>query len=492
MLINRLSQPLYFEKSSEKIIEIIKSGGSQKRRLISLTECYVASLRDAGYPAQTIYHLLNVSFLNKTRATMTADARMGKFFSYFDLAIHSYTVYFSITEIAVGVAETFTSIRGISLEKSSPEAVELTNSFPIATQRFFIKTTSEEIVYFEDIRALDPQSARKIAERRLQLLDDLLKFSVHRKRFLIENAAVVQINKKDDRPLVHSNRPKPPILRVPHDEVDIGDSSLENFASIFRSSDSGSVNRFIRALELHGTALSASEEESQLLNIWIAFETLFVRKGEGSKIREVVESVEPYVIGCWIRYQFSELWSEINSYAHSNKWQVMIDSTPELQKYRSFFALAAVVAIKKYEVPMTSFLEKLDDDPLLRQRIFCCIKWAQSAKSVQIHYNNIADRIKSDINRIYRTRNQIVHAGKSTEGLGEVVQSSHYYLDIILNIFSQMLGRAGGPRTIEQANMEACVHRSTYLKQLKKFADADTNCDDSNFIQILFGRSLVE
>ncbi|MGK5003861.1 hypothetical protein [Janthinobacterium sp. LB2P70] len=361
ILKNRLAQKRYFDQSSEEIIKIIISGGREKEKLIKLTEGFIAGIRDAGYPAQTIYHLLNVSFLDKTRTPMDAKSRLDKFFSNFDLKKHSYTVYFGISGIASGVSETFASIGSAIYKRASIDAENILEKFPATTKRFFNEHDWESIVCFEKVQALDPQSARQLSERRLRLLDDLLKFSIHSQRFFIENPAVVSIEGKDGSP-VHSNRPRPPVLRVPHDPTGIEKDTLLQFSSIFRMSEAGSVNRFIRALELHGTALSAPEDESQLLNIWIAFETLFVRRGDTSKIKEILNAVDPYISGRWISYEFAELWSEIVA-SHLAQWNETVEKFPELKTGENHYGFSAAISIKKYEIPMTDFLKKTGLQP---------------------------------------------------------------------------------------------------------------------------------
>ncbi len=489
LLLNRLAQIRYFENSSKEIIKIINDGGKEKEKLISLTEGFIAGVRDAGYPAQTIYHLLNVSFLDKSKEKMSAKDRLERFFSNFDLNTHDYTVYFGISGIASGVEQTFTSIDGENFERTSAEAIKFIEDLPASSRRFFTAKRWDKIVRFKNIEAFDPQSARQIAERRLRRLDDILKFSIHRQRFSVENQAIVIINGKESNP-VHSNRPKAAVLRVPHDPDGLEPETIIQFSSIFETAENGTIDRFIRAIELHGTALSAPEEESQLLNIWIAFETLFVRKGGISKIKEVLDSVEPYISGRWISYEISELFDEIKN-SHSEKWNKFLKDSLDLEGLYQHFALAAAISVEKYKAPMTEFLKSLDDDPLLRQKIFLCIKWGQTAKNIQKHNENIEKRIRYDINRIYRTRNQIVHIGKSTDGLGEIVQCAHYYLDIILNVLLFILGRPGGPRTIEQANMEIQAHREIYLKNLRISSQEDAKCNIENFSSILFGRPLI-
>ncbi|WP_440026951.1 hypothetical protein, partial [Chromobacterium amazonense] len=62
---SRIKRLDYFNLAKSKISEIILNDSKEKERLIKLTESAISAIINAGYPSQTIYHLLNITFLNK-------------------------------------------------------------------------------------------------------------------------------------------------------------------------------------------------------------------------------------------------------------------------------------------------------------------------------------------------------------------------------------------------------------------------------------------
>ncbi|CAJ0693262.1 hypothetical protein LMG18091_01752 [Ralstonia wenshanensis] len=484
----RLAQGRYLTMCAEGVLDIVKSGGSEKKRLLALTEGFVLGVRDAGYPAQTIYHLLNVAFLDKKRSPVSADEMLNGFFSYFDLEQHEYKVYIGVSDVHDGKEEIFKSIDAKYMDSSSTEVQQFMDRLPASTRRFFSEVAMDGIVVIDPVKALDPQSARQAAEKHMRLLDDLLRFSGHRAQFKLNNPAlVVQVDK--DAKFVHSNRPKSAVLRMPH--VHEGGNDLRDIAAVLRSTKSSSRQRFLRAVELHGTALSSPEEESQLLNLWIAFETLFVTGAHGSKVSEVLASATPYVAGCWIGYELQELWAEVDA-KHREEWRGAISESEIASKYDDeSVRFIAAIALRKFEKEMTNFLGSLDGNPLLRCKIFGCIEWAQSPKKILRHLDEVRSRVSVDINRIYRYRNQLVHIGQAIGDLGAVVQSAHQYLDLVLNLLILMLGKTGGPRTIEQANIEIKIKEDRQRALLEANSKAEREGDDESFLLLLTGRPLL-
>jgi len=486
-LIGRFAIGPYTQACAENIISIVEDGGRKKRELLTLAESYIAAIKEAGYPNQTIYHLLNVSFLDNERNVMSARERLEQFFANFDFEDHSYSVYFGLKDVATKVTDTFSSIGSKYWRIESTEYIDFVAGLNAGNRRFFCEHGHEAVVKFEDIRALDPQSARVEAERRLRLLDDLLRFSVHRRRFVALNQALVQ--KDNTTVYINSNRPKPPVLLVPHD-TETGQEGLKGIASALRRTRGSSTDRFVRAIELHGTALSALEDESQLLNMWIALETLFVSGRNGSKIKEIIDSVIPYVTASWNQYVFGELWERIEQ-QHSAAWNAAMQSSSELTEKIGYLQFVMAVSIRRFEPQMTDFLSRLDDDPLLRYKVFECIEWAQQAKSIRERVELIQAKVVSDINRIYRTRNRIVHIGGSGTNMSDIVQISHYYLDLVLALLSFLLGSEHGCMSIEQANMETKIKMENYLSSLNDFSANGALCESGNFDQLLFGRPML-
>lgn len=99
LLGSRIARIDYLSVLKNRVLEILDDGGKQKKRLVDLVDCAIYAILDAGYPAQTVYHLLNITFLNKDdKVAVTGKETFDRFFSYFDLRRHDYCVIFGVVE----------------------------------------------------------------------------------------------------------------------------------------------------------------------------------------------------------------------------------------------------------------------------------------------------------------------------------------------------------------------------------------------------------
>ncbi len=485
----RIARYSYIEQCAERIAEIISSGGKEKGRLINLTDCATSAILDAGYPAQTVYHLLNITFFDRDKIQKVSGPEiLTKFFSYFDLNLHKYVAYFGLLEISPLTEKCLPSETYQVAREGTPEYMEILGSWPQTNRQFFLyKKEVKAIICCRDVLALDPQSARNDVEKQLRFLSDVLKLKSHRHKLALTNEVIVCWDKKGQ--FINSTRPRPPVLRVPNDAV-VSEEDVGRVMARINDLDRDSLVRFVRAVQLHSTALAGDETESQLLNIWIAFETLFVRRGTKSKIEEVIDSATPYIVYAWLHYEIGELWEAIQK-DHTQHWKETVGQCPEAEQFQGIAALLAMLAIKDFEKPMTDFLSRLDTDPLLRHKLWTKIGSAQKADTILDNIEQIAQKIRLDFNRIYRARNQLVHVGRTASDLGDVVQRAHHYMDIILALIEHMVGQINGIGTIEQASLETTIAISALRDKLVEAAKTNVACTKDNFLSLHLGAGVI-
>lgn len=487
----RVARTGYLAETSKRLAAIINTGGSEKQRLLSITECAISAILDAGYPAQTIYHLLNITFLNKDDAEqVTGQKTLEKFFTYFDLEKHKYSVCFGVISPPTGVEKFFPENRYQIFRKGSPEYESTIAKWPEKTKNFFFTGGKEvrALVKRTEIKALDPQSARSEAEHQISLHADVLRARLHSYALRLENEAVVFRDEKNE--YVQSNRPKPPILRSPRDRK-ISTDQVQGFFARLNLLESDSLKRYIRAVQLHSSALESKEVESQLLNIWIAFETLFVRGKSQSKVDEVISNISPYIFVNSLRADIKNLWEHAKTH-HLSHWKSCTEQITDFSSRDELTKFLAMIAVKKYEPEMTEFLKGLNDDPLFRQKLWGRIKSGQKSKDLCKRIEEILTRTQHDLARIYRVRNQIVHVGYSAGEIGEIVQRAHHYLDVVMDSIEAIIGFAGGAFSIEQVTMEMEIIKKNYCSHVTSAAKLDTECDLDNCSGLHFGRKLLE
>lgn len=486
LLGSRIARIEYLSVLKNKVIEIIAEGGKQKKRLVDLADCAIYAILDAGYPAQTIYHLLNITFLNKDDSVqVTGRETFDKFFSYFDLRRHDYFVIFGVTDES-GDADYHMENNLYSVhQKDSAEYEEFIGGFTEKNKQFF-KIDKISGIFVSKIKALDPQSARANAEKNIGFLSSMLQLKRHKIKLAIQNEAIVY--REDKKEYVHSNRPKAPVLRIPHDS-DIAVDELAKFINRLSAIDVDSVSRFTRAIQLHSSAVNANQVEVQLLNLWIAFETLFIRESV-EKLSKIISCVEPYLFTAIAVYDINELYQYIERH-HSVAWEAACSKSEKLSALTGGVRLLAMVALPDFDNEAKDFLSSLDSDPLLRFRIGEKARCGRKAKDLNKFFDHISRLVKFDLSRIYRARNQIVHVGYSAADLGEIVQRAHHYLDIVLTMIETLVAKPGGAFSIEQATMEVEMVQKGMVNLVDAESKKDSSCSFDDYITLHWGRPLL-
>lgn len=82
---------------------------------------------------------------------------------------------------------------------------------------------------------------------------------------------------------------------------------------------------------------------------------------------------------------------------------------------------------------------------------------------LELHEKKVAWQIR----RIYRTRNLIVHSGRTPQYVQALIENGHDYLDQVILTFIQMSGSDYSVRTIEQAFELAYIARRKLDAALK-------------------------
>lgn len=95
------------------------------------------------------------------------------------------------------------------------------------------------------------------------------------------------------------------------------------------------------------------------------------------------------------------------------------------------------------------------------------------------------ERVSWQVQRIYRTRNLIIHSGKSVPYIDILVENLHSYLDRIINVLNEKISHSKHPTTIEQCVLEVKLASESHLRKLENFGC--TKCSKDNFLSVLFG-----
>ena len=160
-------------------------------------------------------------------------------------------------------------------------------------------------------------------------------------------------------------------------------------------------------------------------------------------------------------------------------WEEMGIST-----FRQF--VDVFISIPADDPAFRRFTNQLDNNPLLRSRIYWFRKEIVDTKSIlqklEAHY----EKVSWQIDRIYRTRNLSTHAGISMPYINEILFNIHDYFDYAVNYIICKLENESYIQSISALVYEAKNDNQVHISFLKK----SPSLTSDNYLFALFGPDL--
>jgi hypothetical protein len=319
------------------------------------------------------------------------------------------------------------------------------------------------LVRVNKITARDCYTALEIARRRLNRLSDIFMIFSHKNKIEFEQRALIGQCCESGFRIVF--RPRSSMEKGFDLRPGQAAKKLKLFLSGFRlSEENGSQERFDSVVDLHGLALKTDVPESQLLNVWIAIETLVPSKADKNKLSLIVNGVMPILLNKYIRRFVERLAGDLLRW---NKWKTRriaakVDSGKKLDFHQRLIRL---LVCDENSGLREELYAAVGDFHLLRNRIFHLsdqLKTGEKAvELIELHKL----KVEWQIRRMYRTRNLIVHSGASAGYLEVLIENGHDYLDQVLEELISLSCGVMSVHTIEQA------FEVSRLRNLKLMAD---------------------
>lgn len=457
----------YFQHVKSQLISEISST-KKNIEIEKLIYRLIASLTDIGYSQEHIYYISSQFFFKNTR--IDSVSILYDFFNLFDLGINEYDIYMKVNSLFQQIEE---ACKRFNIEIVSKEAITL------ESQKKIELTNSSVLVKINNIKAYDPHSAKRIANVTLAKICDLFTFFHHKQRIVSGDMAVV-FNKNAKTEVILPNKisamskgfdfyPKVAAYRL--------DEMLRKF-----DLEPNSLIRFNRSIDIHGVAIDNIYPENQLQNNWTAIESLIGNNKKDSIINNILSSLIPILNFEYNKRIFINLATDIERTKDKNLISIInkVDVGDKLYE-----KLAALVTITKYLPISKELFNSQEEFPLLNYRIFWLNKHLKNPKSVAEFINIHTEKVEWHIRRIYRARNLIIHAGKIPKSIERLVESSHSYLDDLLNIIMSLSVNGQQIQTIEHAVDEIIIRNKMHKDYLNQ--NKDTEYNKTNYINILWG-----
>ncbi|WIO73358.1 HEPN domain-containing protein [Porticoccaceae bacterium LTM1] len=464
----------YKEKTESLLMEAISAAG-EKNRIRALARSYITTLISLGYSTRYLYPAVRRFFYwGENRITKVEDLKI-----FFDLVSGKRYQYRAVLRAST----LFDEIK----DSCAPFKIDITKILDEETAGYardknFSVGDDESFLVVNDIESLDVFSARDHAESRVERLSTLVNFFHHKEVPTWEKSALL-INLDTGRPRKISSAENPMLMCSDMKTAEAA-VKLNSFINEF-DLQFVSFQRFIRAAELHSLALRSDSPENQLLNLWVALETIVPSKlgRSKAKINNVIDSIIPFLSLNYIYSLTDRLVRDYRIWNRSalNRALHGIDGDNDRQKFIRLLLLEDCADAR------SSLYSDLGNFYLLRNRTHYFATSLSSPKKISRILKAHADRVDWQIRRIYRTRNQIVHAGHTPRYINVLIKNIHDYLDIVLGTIGDLASDGERFRTNDQIFKYVEIKYLEYEKELK---DAAGNINQENIEALVINKRI--
>jgi hypothetical protein len=395
---------------------------------------YVTSLISAGYDQRHIQIQASDYFYSVKNRISDSNAIEG-FFKLFPFESSKFNVIFKVDPVFEHLGEELSSI-GLKITKSIPDGID------VARHSKFIPDPEHALfAVAAEVSAKDPYSARDLAEYRLKLCSTLLNLFHHKENPSWRSECLVHdINKNA---LKQINTPINAMHKCADLKPEVASIKMKKLFNEF-SLENNSFAKFVRSAQLHSMALTSNSYENQILNLWIALESLIpseTKLDDSSNIEHITKSLTPFLNIGYIEKLIYNLAKDLL------RW-----NSREVKKALSGISgkklsekLIKLMIFEEYKPQRNTLTTSFRDFHLMTDRFeflsTVVSKPPNAMEALDAHELRLAWQIR----RIYRTRNIIVHSGKTPGYTKSLIEHTHDYLDTVLLLLVKL---ASNPKSI--------------------------------------------
>ncbi|WP_153020025.1 hypothetical protein [Methanoculleus horonobensis] len=474
--LNQIFDVYYLDAVKRSLLSHI-SGGDEKKKINFLACTFISELQHLGYSQQYLFRETRRFFFSG--APIETVDQVNEFLSKFSGDRKKWVVLFRVDE----------QFRNLDQAKVGTEC-EILEEIPIsphmnAYESKFIRNKRDNQIFmsFKNIDALDPFHARLIAERFFVLISNLVTYKTHKEQLSWESRGLAYSDEGHAIPVAPAVSP---MMKIRDTELRQLQSTIDEMASLFRNADGISSYLIYNSLNLHACSVQSKTAENQLMNIWTAMETLLPPPtDQRQRILQFADAFEPLLGRKYIQKLINDLLRSLHLNISGNDLNVVFSKMPS--GYSKFEKCALLVALKAENEPLRDELYAIiGRNPLLINRIFSLMEKTSSAHMVYETIDLHNQRVRWQLQRIYRARNLITHKGEQIRYVSPLLENAHSYYHSVIDLVREIRENYEYTfHSLESVFNLVKIEHEAHLAMLK--TKKETLCSEENFKEILFG-----
>lgn len=449
---SQIKMPSYREKNEELLINAIKNN-SDLNLIRALTRSYITTLINYGFTSSWL-HEATINYFHDDGNRISNNDAIEDFINLFNLESKEFTAIYKATNIFSTISD--------SCEKLKMEVTKEVDDFNDAiNEEEYLLEDNEVYVVVKSIKSKEIYSARKSADSRIELIRTFLTLFHHKEHPKWDDNCLMICHETNSHKIVKNT------INPMHKCIDLrakkASKRLNNFISEF-SMDEISFPKFVRSSELHSLALSSDSIENQMINLWIALESLVPTAiTEKSTIESIIDSCLPFLTLNYVNRLLDRLIGDMLNWNRHELNRSLRGIEGENVKTK----LIKLLALDENKARRDRLDRSFRDFHLLRSRFFYIKSVVSSPKSILKTLESHEKRVAWQLRRIYRTRNIIVHSGRTPDSTTTLIENIHDYLDLIMSTLVSLASQGNIIHSVEQGFKYIEMNCAAHMDSLK-------------------------
>lgn len=470
----------YWGQIKGKIKELIE-GSIEKHKLTELAKILACEIELRGYSKRYLYNSTLDFFFKSNHVPyyVTSSNQINDFLKAFEIDAHKWQIVYRANEEFLQFRQHSEPFNFKICEKIEDELNNINYHGPFLD----FNPAFPLFIVFQDIESHDPFSAGEYTNSRIEFFAEVCCFHQHESNPSWTPEYLVRKSANDFFRLI---KPSPNPMRRGIAVRMISIDSLEKTVDIMAGMhfDARSMYLFSKAMDYHRAAIQTTFPESQLVSLWAAIEGFLPRPKNDenqARIQQYIEGILPSLALTYSEKIFNYLSNGL--YYGGRDIRAFVEDIPTGANF--FTKTVHLLVCQELQTKRTELYGMLDNHPLLR---YWC-NWAnenfRNTKRIRKSLNSHNQRVKWHIQRIYTTRNQIVHSARALPYLNTLVENLHTYFDVLINSIIQIGTRAESIISVESAIKYLQIQEKVYMQDLE---GPKIKCISDNCFDLLFGK----
>lgn len=427
-----------YKKTNEELLVKAIDGPENFSEIRALARSYATTLINIGFSSEYIADVTK-KFFHYDKNRIAGNAAIRDFIKIFCGKPKQYRLIFR-------------SSSDVELYKDSLQAFGITFAHDLhdlkldLSKHKYPKGESEIYLCVSDIKARDNYSAKSIAEDTLEMLSTMFGLFHHKQQLNWTTDCIInnETDNKVSRSRLRTNAMHKCIDQKPTRAAMKANRFLSDFALV-----KNSINVFTRSAELHSLALKSDSTENQMLNLWIALESIIPAAHDPniSNIEHIIQSTMPFLNLGYYQRLVARLTSDLFNWNRTQTKKVIKDIDGDNQVVK----VAKLLSLPEFEAQRLELKTSFKDFHLLCDRFEYLEYIYSNPKNMLNGLKSHTTRVGWQIRRIYRARNMIVHSGITPSYIELLIENVHDYLDHIIQKIISLVTESQKIQSIEQA-----------------------------------------